>query len=146
MEESYVEIKVKIKKSTFDDLTSIANYINSRHYLKNDENKNKPASIEEIIKGATVREIDKIKTFHYGVVRKGSKKIGGKAPLKNRLKEILKELNIKQLDLSEMTGIDRSNISFIVNNRNQPSADYLFRIWVALDFYPLEEMFYREEK
>lgn len=145
MEESYVEVKVKIKKSTYDDLNSIVYYLNSRHQLRNNENKNSPCTIEEIIKGATIREIDKIKTFHYNVVRKGSKKIGGKAPLKNRIKDILKELNIKQLDLSEMTGIDRSNISFIVNNRNQPSADYLFRIWVALDFYPLEEMFYREE-
>jgi DNA-binding Xre family transcriptional regulator len=146
MEDSYVEVRVKFKKSTMDKLNSIVNYINSRDQLVNSAKKETPYTVEEMIKGATVREIEKIETFHYNVVRKGSKKLGGTAPLKNRLKEILKELNIKQLDLSEMTGIDRSNISFIVNNRNQPSADYLFRIWVALDFYPLEEMFYREEK
>jgi DNA-binding Xre family transcriptional regulator len=146
MEDSYLEVRVKLKKSTFNDLNAIVSYINSRDQIINHERKSSPCTIEEVIKGAIVREIDKIKTFHYDIIRKGSKKIGGKSPLKNRLKEILKELNIKQLDLSEMTGIDRSNISFIVNNRNQPSADYLFRIWVALDFYPLEEMFYREEK
>lgn len=145
MENEYVEVKVRIKRSTLDSLEKIVQYFNMREELVNSERKSEPVTVEELIRGAVVREVDKIKTYNHKIVYTGDKKIGERYTLKNRIKEILEEKNMKQLDLAALTGIDRSNISFIVNNRNQPSADYLLRIWVALDFYPLEKMFYREK-
>ncbi len=145
MENDYVEIRIRIKNSTLNSLEKIVQYFNMREELINSERKSEVITVEELIRGAITREIDKIKTYNHNIVYTGDKKIGEKYTLKNRIKEILEEKNIKQLDLASLTGIDRSNISLIVNNRNQPSADYLFRIWVALDFYPLDEMFYREK-
>lgn len=143
MENKFIDVNIRFKSSTIEKLEQIVNYINTRSKLLNEPN-SQLITIEEMIRGATIREIEKIETFHHQIFYKGDKKLGGKYTLKNNIKEILKEKNMKQLDLSELTGIDRSNISMIVNNRNQPSADFLFRIWVALDFYPLEQMFYRE--
>ena len=63
--------------------------------------------------------------------------------LKNRIKEVLKEKNIKQLDLADLTGLDKSTINLIVNNRTQPTLEAFLKIWAVLDFYPIEKIFYR---
>lgn len=143
MEDNYVERTIRFKQSTIDQVEKIVQYINIRDKLLNNERKYKPITVDEMIRGSVVREIEKILTFNHEIISTGNKKLGSKFALKNRIKEITKELGLKQLDLSELTGIDRSNLSMIFNNHCQPSADYLLRIWVALGFYPLEEMFYR---
>ncbi|MFS1518523.1 helix-turn-helix transcriptional regulator [Bacillus sp. SCS-151] len=147
MSDEFIEINLKMRKSTYNKLEQIVGYLNMRHKLWNDENQYSPATIEELILGATVQEIEKIETLNYDIIYEGDQNLGEKKlVLKNRIKDILKERKMKQLDLCELTGIDRSNLSMIVNNRNQPSADYLLRIWFALGCIPLEDLFYREEK
>lgn len=146
MEDNYIEVRIRFKQSTIDSLEKIVQYFNTRQKLINSERQNDMITVEEMIRGAVVREIETIETYNHLITYEGDKSLGNrKYVLKNRLKEVLKEKGMKQLDLVELTGIDRSNISFIVNNRNQPTADYLLRIWVALDFYPLEKIFYRVE-
>ncbi|QGQ48240.1 helix-turn-helix domain-containing protein [Metabacillus sediminilitoris] len=65
--------------------------------------------------------------------------------IKNNLKKILKEQKMTQKELSEITGIDKSNLSIYMNNKSQPSIEFFLRIWHALDYPPLNEMLYREK-
>ena len=64
--------------------------------------------------------------------------------VKNRFKEILQRIGMKQKELAELTGIDNATISFILTNRNQPSIEYFLRIWTVLGCPPVEDVFYRE--
>jgi DNA-binding Xre family transcriptional regulator len=65
--------------------------------------------------------------------------------IKNNIKKIMKEQKITQKELSEMTGIDKSNLSIYMNNKSQPSIEFFLRIWHALDYPPLTEILYREK-
>jgi|GEM_PF-6923878 len=65
--------------------------------------------------------------------------------IKNNMKKIMKERKITQKELSEMTGIDKSNLSIYMNNKSQPSIEFFLRIWHALDYPPLNEILYREK-
>jgi DNA-binding Xre family transcriptional regulator len=65
--------------------------------------------------------------------------------IKNNLKKILKEQKMTQKELSEITGIDKSNLSIYMNNKSQPSIEFFLRIWHALDYPPLNEILYREK-
>jgi DNA-binding Xre family transcriptional regulator len=137
------KITIELDEDVYEKLVNIVNYYNQYVYLHNKDWE--LHSIEDIVKGSVIREIERIETYNPRQVDYGERRID-KGLLKNNLKHILKKLNIKQLDLAEMTGIDRSNLSLIMNNRNQPSADYLLRIHAALNYYPLDQLFYREKK
>jgi DNA-binding Xre family transcriptional regulator len=65
--------------------------------------------------------------------------------IKNNIKKIMKDQKITQKELSEMTGIDKSNLSIYMNNKSQPSIEFFLRIWHALDYPPLTEILYREK-
>lgn len=66
--------------------------------------------------------------------------------IKNNIKKIMKQQKITQKELSEMTGIDKSNLSIYMNNKSQPSIEFFLRIWHALDYPSLTEILYREKK
>lgn len=146
MEDTFVEFPIRLKRSTYDKLDSIVRYFNNREVIVNSERQHEVITIEQMMRGAIVREIEKIETYNHLITYDGKKTLGERGfVVKNRIKQILKERNMRQLDLCELTGIDRSSMSGIVNNNNQPSADYLLRIWVALDFLPIDQIFYREK-
>ncbi|WP_052737650.1 helix-turn-helix transcriptional regulator [Bacillus sp. SA1-12] len=65
--------------------------------------------------------------------------------IKNNIKKIMKQQKLSQKELSELTGIDKSNLSIYMNNKSQPSIEFFLRIWHALDYPPLNEMLYREK-
>ncbi|MED1469868.1 helix-turn-helix transcriptional regulator [Bacillus salipaludis] len=65
--------------------------------------------------------------------------------LKNNIKKIMKEKKITQKDLSEITGIDKSNLSIYMNNKSQPSIEFFLKIWHALEYPPLHEILYKEK-
>ncbi len=65
--------------------------------------------------------------------------------IKNNMKLIMKKRKMTQKELSEMTGIDKSNLSIYMNNKSQPSIEFFLRIWHALDYPPLNEILYREK-
>lgn len=142
--ENKVPLCIKLNKENVDKIYKILNYY---HTYKEFNGKNQwdNITLEEFIQGAVIREIEIIETYNH-INSKGKKLTDRQYPLKNRLKEIMAQRNIKQLDLAEMTGIDRTNINLIVNNRNQPSTEHLLRIHAALGFIPLHEMFYREKQ
>lgn len=129
-----------------DSLEKIVQYFNMREKIINSKRKHDLITVDEMIRGAIVREIERIETYNHLITHKGDISLAdGRYELKNRLKEVLAEKGMKQLDLCDLTGVDRSTISTIVNNRSQPTSDILLRIWVALDFYPLDQIFYREK-
>lgn len=53
--------------------------------------------------------------------------------IKNNLKKILKEKNLKPQDLSNLTGICRQNISQIINNKMIPGVILASQIAIVLD-------------
>ena len=57
-----------------------------------------------------------------------------------RLKEIIKEKGISLAALHEKTGIEKGNLSNIVNNKKNPTVETLEKIANALDI-PVFELF-----
>lgn len=57
-----------------------------------------------------------------------------------RLKEIIKEKGISLVALHEKTGIEKGNLSNIVNNKKNPTVETLEKIANALDI-PVFELF-----
>ena len=103
-----------------------------------------PTTDEELINAALYGYFEKIDTIvsFYNIDRRAQKV--GESKVKNRFKEILKMIGMKQKELAELTGIDDATISFILSNRNQPSIEYFLRIWTVLGCPPVEDIFYRE--
>jgi DNA-binding XRE family transcriptional regulator len=56
------------------------------------------------------------------------------------IKPILKEKGMKQADLAHITGINKANISDILNHKYLPGLEVFIKIWVALDCPPLNEI------
>ena len=52
---------------------------------------------------------------------------------KDRLKEVLSAKDMRAVDLSELTGVPKSAISFYLAGKSQPKADRLYIIAQALD-------------
>lgn len=61
--------------------------------------------------------------------------------LKNRVKDIRKEKNIRQEELAKMVGVSRQTISSIENYTYFPSAKLAYLLSIALD-KKFEEIFY----
>ena len=57
--------------------------------------------------------------------------------LSQRLREAMKENSIRQIDLVNATGIDKSAISSYLSGRYEPKPDRLWKIAVALKVNPL---------
>jgi DNA-binding XRE family transcriptional regulator len=137
--EKFVEVRIKIRESTLQFIENIVEYENKKNQLFN---KNKPyATVENFIVGCCLKVIKEIETYNEKIVHGFNIPINYK--LQNNIKNILKEKNMKQLDLAELTGVDKSTINLIVNNRTQPTLEVFLKIWAALDFPPIEEMFYK---
>lgn len=142
MKNEEVIFTISVSKETAEFIANVKTYENLKSKFKN----GRPLVDEEdIIKAAINSFIKDIRNFYkHQIIIDSTGGLGKPYKLKNRFKEIVKARGIKQLDLSELTRIDRSNISMIFNNRNQPSIDYFLRLWIALDYPPIEEVFYRE--
>ena len=55
-----------------------------------------------------------------------------KATLKDRLDEALKDAGMKPIELSEVTGIPKSMVSYYLNGKTKPKADRIYKISQAL--------------
>lgn len=55
----------------------------------------------------------------------------------HRLKEILSDRNVKPINLSKATGIDKSSISSYLSGRYEPKTDKLVKIATELKVDPL---------
>jgi DNA-binding XRE family transcriptional regulator len=141
MSDEKIKLAISVKKETYDRIINYIDYFNLRNTLVKDE---KPEmNIENFIKGAIIDELIELEALMNPVVIKNSD-LAKEGKLKNNLKKIAREDGIKNLDISELTGIDKTTLSQIFNNHQQPSLDYFLRIWSVLGYPPLRRCFYRE--
>jgi DNA-binding Xre family transcriptional regulator len=139
-----VILEIPLSNETLYKIKRIVDFENLKNDLKGKDRKYRTEI--DFIRSSIVESINKFETYNHLITYEGDKSLGNRYfELKNRIKDVLKDKGMKQLDLCDLTGIDKGNMSMICNNRNQPTADLLLRIWVALDFHPLHEIFYREE-
>ena len=145
MDDKKIKITIEINYSLYHRIQDAIKYLNlSNLYEKENieiwnENDFVSGSIEDFLEYAEV--------FSHRTSSKNELKLSKqeKRIIKNTLKQYLKRHNIKQLELAEATGIERGNLSMIINNVVQPSMDAFIRIWSALNFPPLDEILYRGE-
>lgn len=133
-------ITIEISEETFLRIVRIVEFQN----LSNIVHKESNTDIETFIKGAVIREIEKIETYNDIFCELKTKGLLKPLNLKNKVKSILKRMNLKQLDLSEMTGVDSSDLSMYLNNRRPMSLEVFLRIWISLGCPPIEEIFYTD--
>lgn len=134
-----INLNIELNESTINRIEKIVNYENSKNQLKL---KDRPLrSIEDFIKGAVIRELQKIEHFY---ALADFERLNKKSKLKNNIRQYIKYHKIKQRELAIVTGMDEGSISHILNNRNQPTLEVFIKIWVALNCPPIEEILYRE--
>jgi DNA-binding Xre family transcriptional regulator len=134
-----IPITIHLLPSTVDKLEKIRDYLSIRY--------NQEKQIEGIIKGAIVDFLDIM--FPVSDVEMLSIKAlildDTKYVIRNRFKDIMKNKNIKSVEIHRNTGISESTLSQILNNKSHNmSLDYFLRIWLALDCPPVGDCLYRE--
>ena len=140
--ENDIIVKVGINPKLYRKISEIIGYSKVTKMTKDAD---LPTTEKEVINAALYyyfKRIDTINSFH--MIEKRAQKIDEELKVKNRFKEILQRIGMKQKELAELTGIDNATVSFILTNRNQPSIEYFLRIWTVLGCPPVEDIFYRE--
>lgn len=132
-------VNLKLKPEIVQEIQDIVNYRKLRYSLI-EGIEVKEDTVEEFISGCVIFYINQIKEIHD---LSNLNELNNDSQLRNRLDELLKQKNISQRELSEMTGIVPSNINNYVKNRNQPTLDHFLRIWITLDCPPLTWLLYR---
>lgn len=141
MENKKIKITIELEGETYRFIQDIKMYENLRHKLKKE---GQFVNEEDIIKSAIYIFINNIQNFYKQNIIQVDDELGKPYKLKNRIKEMRKEQGLSQTDLSMLSGIDKSNLSLIENNHNQPAMDYFLRLWIALNCPPIEDIFYRQ--
>lgn len=137
----YKKIEVYLSKDVIDEIEKITNFKKAKDLLFKGDTQN--ISIEKFIIGCVHYYLKKI---HHLEDLSGIKNLGKPFKLNNRIKEYIQNKGISQQELANMTKISPSNISLILSNKNQPSLDYFFRIWIALECPEIDWLFYRVEE
>lgn len=170
--EEYSYITIRFKKENFEKLLSYTNYANVEAKIRKIDVEYTP---EDFIKGATMYFInamlDDIEPNNPEIIKKLYETLPEFVPIlieatkqledspkqdieqlikcdgaiKNNIKQLMKDRKMTQKELSELTGIDKSNLSIYMNNKSQPSIEFFLRIWHALEYPPLTELLYKEK-
>jgi len=136
-------INVEIDMELYDKVKSLIGYCQYNNLILKDD---LPTTDNDLINDALYfyfKRIDTITGF-YNIDRKALNLEEG-MKIKNRFKEILINIGMKQKELSDLVGIDGATLSTIMSNKNQPSMEYFLRIWTVLGCPPIEDVFYREK-
>lgn len=135
------KIVIHLPDETLEDIENLVKYKKYKDIVLLSEETD--YSIEEFVVGCV---------NHYLKILKdqedlsGIKELSKPFSLKNNFKEYAERRNMKQKQMSELTGIRPSNLSQIMSNKAQPSLDYFLRIWITLGCPPLNKVLYREEE
>lgn len=99
-------------------------------------------NVEDFVTACVNVQIDLINTYyqHHEVVSSDKK-----YEVRNKFKSYMDIIDVKQKDLIEMTGINKSSVSQILSNKIQPSLETFLRIWIALGCPKLDEILCRKE-
>lgn len=127
------KITIELDGTQYQQLNDLINWIN----LDNQFTQNKTNhTIEEFIKGAAISKLDEANRILFQ--SNGTK-------MKNKFKQIAKERKIKQADIVRLLDINKSTLSLIFNNENQPRSDIFFKIWAILGSPPIHKCIYFED-
>lgn len=139
--EDKVKFTIEFDKERVKEIHDALNFTIYNNKFKNPDLP-QDYDIEDFITSCVNVQIDLINTYyqHSEVVLSDKK-----YRVKNRIKEFIDQHDIKQKDLSEMTGIHKANISTFLSNQKQPSIESFIRIWIALGCPQIHEILYREE-
>lgn len=141
--EALIPITVYLKPSTVNRLEDINTFLSVKH--------NQEKNIERVIKDAIASYLDVMSPIpekdilSLKTLIMENRKDDQPYAIKNRFKEIMKQKNIKQVQIHRDTGISESNLSQLLNNKNPTmTLDSFLRIWIALDCPPIADCLYRE--
>ena len=139
------EIKFTVSEEIYDQLVEMVGYQNFRKKLNAEEK----VDLEILVRGIILTFLKKIEqateTEEINVNYLKILASNTEYPLRNKLKQYLKNIGMKQAELAAITNIKKGNLSLIVNNHVQPSLEAFFKIWAALQYPPIEELFYRDK-
>lgn len=138
---NYKKVELYLSEETISKLEKVTLIENQKNSLWKEE-RDSYRQLSDFIKGLVIDYFDQIESESQ---ISGFDDLGKPFRLMNRFKEISTKKGISQKQMSDLTGIDPSNISYIWRNRNQPSLDYFLRIWIALGYPSLNKCLYRDE-
>ncbi len=127
------EIKIDLTEGTIqkiEEMLMMTNIFNEYKYAKKSE-----WDIESFIKGCVNREIQRYDQYY----EFKDKVYNPKATLKNNFEKMRKENGYSQTQLAEVTGIQQTSLSKILNNKGQLRIDSFFRLWIAFDCPPIQK-------
>ncbi|WP_078429364.1 helix-turn-helix domain-containing protein [Alkalihalobacterium alkalinitrilicum] len=138
-----VEVKLDFELNTIMKIGHIMNWLNAEnnYVLKTKEE----FALEDFIKGSVHNELDRMELINEIFCELKTKPLRSPKNVKNKFKEQLKILGLKQQDLSEMTGISNSELSIVLNNKRFISMEYFLLIWISLGCPPIEKCFELEK-
>lgn len=64
--------------------------------------------------------------------------------MKNKIKDLRKNMGLRQEDIAEQTGVTRQTINAIENNKYNPTLELAMRLAKLLET-PLEKVFFLDE-
>ena len=140
--DDYINVTVNVNKHLYEKVRDAIGYSKSVRMFKD---RDLPITDEEVINSALYYYFEKMETvLGLHTVEKSKYTHNGK--VKNRFKQILKQVDMKQRELATLTGIDDATVSQVLSNRNQPTVDNFLKMWAVLGNPPIEEIFYRERE
>jgi DNA-binding XRE family transcriptional regulator len=137
---AYKKVTLFLSNETISELEKYASIENNKNLLWKTERENY-IQVSDLIRGIVIDYLEQLKSQDAFA---GLDDLGKPYRLKNNFKEITKNKNLSQQQISEKTNIEPSNISLIFRNKNQPSLDYFLRIWIALGCPSISDCLYRE--
>ncbi len=115
MENQKIKVEIELNPETIKEIEDIVQYMNLAHKYTGAFYEG--VSTEDIIKAAIYYYIEVstyFKQFDEGMSKESIQ-------ILNNFKEIMQSRNLKQIELSKRTGIDKATLSAILNNHNQPN-------------------------
>jgi hypothetical protein len=137
---NYKKVNLYLSDDVLSKLEKFVSIENQKNLLWKKERK-QYIQVADFIAGLIIDFFDEVEN---NAQVSGYDDLGKPYRLQNRFKEIATKKGLSQQRVSELTNIDPSNISYIWRNKNQPTLDYFLRIWIALDYPPLNKCLYRE--
>lgn len=130
------KIEININDDTYAKLSEIVNWLNLDNKIQNIDDR---YTIEDFVLGAAHNQSKMVEEYlikPYDIEKK--------PVFKNRFKEIAKERGVRQVDICNKLGVQKSNLSHIFSNAIQPRSELFFKIWVLLGCPPIHECIYFE--
>jgi predicted transcriptional regulator len=126
-------LTIYLKEETLSKIKQFIHYSNLNHIYKHKNIKDN--EVEEFIKGAIIREIERVEQYHLikDQIFNPNKKF------QNKFETLRKEKGYTQTYLAEVTGMNQVTLSNIMNNKKQFRSDNFFKLWVAFQCPPIEE-------